>query len=114
MPMKNPPHPGGFVLRQCIEPLGLSITDAATALGVTRTTLSELVNEKRGISPDRAVRLSKVFGGSAESWLCRAYRNRSRYEFLQPVYRRISLAREPDENVPRGSGDPPHNDPRFL
>ena len=69
MPMKNPPHPGGFVLRQCIEPLGLSITDAAAALGVTRTTLSELVNEKRGISPEMAVRLSKVFGGSAESWL---------------------------------------------
>jgi addiction module HigA family antidote len=68
MPMKNPPHPGGFELRQCIEPLGLSITDAA-ALGVTRTTLSELVNEKRGISPEMAVRLSKVFGGSAESWL---------------------------------------------
>ena len=68
MPMKNPPHPGGFVLRQCIEPLGLNIT-AAAALGVTRTTLSELVNEKRGISPEMAVRLSKVFGGSAESWL---------------------------------------------
>lgn len=69
MPMKNPPHPGGFVLRQCIEPMGLSITAAAAALGVTRTTLSELVNEKRGISPEMAVRLSKVFGGSAEGWL---------------------------------------------
>ena len=69
MPMKNLPHPGGFVLRQCIEPLGLSITDAAAALGVTRTTLSELVNGRRGISPEMAVRLSKVFGGSAESWL---------------------------------------------
>src|SRR5215472_16699304 len=69
MPMKNPPHPGGVVRRQCIEPLGLSITEAAAALGVTRTTLSELVNEKRGISPEMAVRLSKVFGGSAESWL---------------------------------------------
>ena len=46
--MKNPPHPGGFILRQCIQPLGLTITDAAAALGVTRTTLSELVNEKRG------------------------------------------------------------------
>jgi addiction module HigA family antidote len=63
--MKNPPHSGGFVLRQCIEPLNLSITQAAAALGVTRTTLSELVNEKRGISPE----MSKVFGGSAESWL---------------------------------------------
>jgi len=69
MPMKNPPHPGGLVFQQCIEPLGLSITEAAAALGVTRTTLSELVNEKRGISPEMAVRLSKVFGGSAESWL---------------------------------------------
>ena len=69
MQMKNPPHPGGFVLRQCIEPLDLSITDAAAALGVTRTTLSELVNGKRGISAEMAVRLSKVFGGSAESWL---------------------------------------------
>jgi antitoxin HigA-1 len=69
MPMKNPPHPGGFVLRQCIEPLGLTITEAAAALGVTRTTLSELVNGKRGISPEMAVRLSKVFGGSAATWL---------------------------------------------
>jgi antitoxin HigA-1 len=68
MPMKNPPHPGGVVLRQCIEPLGLTIT-AAAALGVTRTTLSELVNGKRGISPEMAVRLWQVFGGSAESWL---------------------------------------------
>ena len=54
---------------ECIEPLGLSITDAAAALGVTRNTLSELVNGKRGISPEMAVRLSKVFGGNAESWL---------------------------------------------
>jgi len=67
--MKNPPHPGSFVFRQCIEPLGISVKDAAAALGVTRTTLSELVNEKRGISPEMAVRLSKVFGGSAESCL---------------------------------------------
>ena len=69
MPMKNPPHPGVVVLQECIEPLGLTITQAAEALGVTRNTLSELVNGKRGISPEMAVRLSKVFGGSAESWL---------------------------------------------
>jgi len=67
--MKNPPHPGVVVYEECIEPLGLSITDAAAALGVTRNTLSELVNGKRGISPEMAVRLSKVFGGNAESWL---------------------------------------------
>jgi addiction module HigA family antidote len=69
MPMKNPPHPGEVVLTECIEPLGLSITAAAAALGVTRTTLSELVNGKRGISAEMAFRLSQVFGGSAQSWL---------------------------------------------
>ena len=69
MTVKNPPHPGGVVLRECIEPLGLTTTDAAEALGATHNTLSELVNEKRGISPEMAVRLSMVFGGSAESWI---------------------------------------------
>jgi antitoxin HigA-1 len=69
MAMKNPPHPGTVVLEECIEPLHLSITGAATALGVTRNTVSELVNGKRGISPEMAVRLETVFGGSAESWL---------------------------------------------
>jgi len=86
--MKNPPHPGDFVLRQCIEPLGLSITDAA-ALGVTRTTLSELVNGKRGISPEMAVRLSKVFGGSAESWLVQ----QAQYDLAQVRADRIKLKR---------------------
>jgi addiction module HigA family antidote len=89
MPMKNPPHPGGFVLRECIEPLGLSITAAAAALGVTRTTLSELVNEKRGISPEMAVRLSKVFGGSAESWLVQQVQ----YELSHVRADRMKLAR---------------------
>jgi len=69
MNMKNPPHPGEVVLRQCIEPTGLTITDAAAALGVTRNTLSELVNGKRGISPEMAVRISQVFGGTEEGWL---------------------------------------------
>src|SRR6202167_2682742 len=69
MTMKNPPHPGGVVLRQCIEPLGLTITEAAEALGVARNTLSELVNGKRGISPEMAVSLSKVFGGTEDGWL---------------------------------------------
>jgi addiction module HigA family antidote len=88
MAMKNPPHPGGFVLRQCIEPLGLTITDAA-ALGVTRTTLSELVNGKRGISPEMAVRLSKVFGGSAVCWLTQ----KALYELAQVRADRIKLRR---------------------
>jgi addiction module HigA family antidote len=89
MPIKNPPHPGGFVLRQCIEPLGLSITEAAAALGVTRTTLSELVNGKRGISAEMAVRLSKVFGGSAESWLVQ----QAQYELAQVRTGRLKLKR---------------------
>ena len=69
MPMKDPPHPGGVVLQECIEPSGLTITQAAEALGVTRNTLSELVNGKRGISPEMAVRIAKVFGGPEEGWL---------------------------------------------
>ena len=89
MAMKNPPHPGGVVLRQCIEPLGLTITEAATALGVTRTTLSELVNEKRGISPEMAVRLSQVFGGSAESWVIQ----QAQYDLAQVQADRIKLKR---------------------
>jgi addiction module HigA family antidote len=89
MPMKNPPHPGGVVLRQCIEPLGLTITDAAAALGVTRTTLSELVNGKRGISPEMAVRLAQVFGGSAESWLTQ----QAHYELAHVRSDRIKLKR---------------------
>lgn len=69
MPMKNPPHPGGIVLRDCIEPSGLSITDAAERLEISHFTISELVNGERGVSPEIAVRVSKAFGGSAESWL---------------------------------------------
>ncbi len=79
MPMKNPPHPGKVVLEECIKPLGLSITEAAKGLGVTRVTLSRLVNGKQGISPDMAVRLSKAFGGSAESWL----RQQMNYDLAQ-------------------------------
>jgi addiction module HigA family antidote len=87
MPMNNPPHPGGFVFRQCIEPLGLTITAAAAALGVTRTTLSELVNGKRGISPEMAVRLSQVFGRSAESWLLQ----QAQYDLAQIPTGRMKL-----------------------
>lgn len=89
MIMKNPPHPGGVVLRQCIEPLGLSITDAAAALGVTRNTLSELVNEHRGISPEMAVRLEKVFGASAEGWMVQ----QAHYDLAHVHRERIKLKR---------------------
>ena len=89
MTMKNPPHPGGVVLRQCIEPLGLTITVAAAALGVTRNTLSEIVNEKRGISPEMAVRLAKVFGGTEEGWLVQ----QAQYDLAQVRRDRIKLKR---------------------
>ena len=89
MPTKNPPHPGGFVFRICIEPLGLTITDAAAALGVTRTTLSELVNERRGISPEMALRLSLVFGRSAEAWLMQ----QAKYDLAQLPAGKIKLKR---------------------
>ena len=69
MRMKNPPHPGRLVLKDCLEPLGLSITKAAEALGVTRLTLSNLVNGKNGVSPEMAIRLSKAFGGRPDVWL---------------------------------------------
>jgi len=68
---KQVPHPGEFIYSQCVEPSGFTITEAAAALGVTRPGLSDLLNGKRGISPEMAVRLSKLFGGTEESWLAR-------------------------------------------
>lgn len=69
MPMKNPPHPGEHVRHDCIEPLGLSITEAARHLGVTRQALNNLVNGHSGVSAEMALRLSKAFGGNPEVWL---------------------------------------------
>jgi len=69
MRMKHPPHPGRIVRQECIEPLGMTITEAAERLGVTRQTLNNLVNEKAGISPEMAIRLSKAFGSGPEVWL---------------------------------------------
>lgn len=89
MIMKNPPHPGEVVLRQCIEPLGLTITEAAAALGVTRNTLSELANGKRGISPEMAVRLAKVFGGTEQGWLVQ----QAQYDLAHVRRDRLNLKR---------------------
>ena len=69
MPKNNPPHPGEYVLEECIKPLGLSIGEAARGLGVNRSTLSRLINRKSGVSPEMAVRLSMAFGSTAEMWL---------------------------------------------
>jgi len=89
MSMKNPPHPGTVVLDECIEPLGLNITQAAEALGVSRVTLSELVNGRRGISAEMAIRLSKAFGGNAESWLVQ----QAQYDLAQVKADRIKVKR---------------------
>jgi addiction module HigA family antidote len=67
--MHNPPHPGEVLRELCIEPLGITVTDAARSLGVSRKTLSAILNERAGISPEMAIRLSKAFDTTAESWL---------------------------------------------
>jgi len=69
MTMHNPPHPGDVIRELCLEPLGISVTDAAKGLGVTRKALSELLNGKSGVSPSMALRLAIAFDSTPESWL---------------------------------------------
>jgi addiction module HigA family antidote len=69
MPMKNLPHPGRSIRNACLEPLGLSVTAGAKVLGVTRQALNNVINGKSGISPEMAIRLSKAFGSTPETWL---------------------------------------------
>jgi len=69
MEMFDPPHPGEIIREDCLKPLNLSVTDAAKGLGVSRQSLSELLNGRNGISPDMAIRLEKGGWGTAESWL---------------------------------------------
>lgn len=69
MPMFNPPHPGIIIRELCIDALGITVTEAAKSLGITRKTLSMLLNGGSGISPEMALRLSRVFGRNPESWL---------------------------------------------
>lgn len=83
MPMKNPPHPGLSVRHDCLEPLGLNVTDAAKRLGVSRKQLSDIVNCHAGISPEMAIRLHKAFGGGADTWL----RLQAAYDLAQAMER---------------------------
>ena len=69
MPMKNPSHPGLSVRLNCLEPFGLSVTEGAKVLGVSRTTLSRLINCQAGVSPDMAIRLAKAFGATPDIWI---------------------------------------------
>lgn len=93
MPMRVPPHPGRIVRQDCLKPLGLSVTDAAKALGVSRNALSEIVNERRGISPEMAIRLDKAFGGGADSW----HMMQANYDMAQAMKQadRIKVERVP-------------------
>ena len=91
MRMHNPPHPGEVLKGLCLEPLGLSVTEAADALGVSRKTLSGILNGRAGISPDMAIRLSMAFGTSPESWL----HQQSMYDLW------IAEPREPKPTVKR-------------
>ncbi|MBK7975406.1 MAG: HigA family addiction module antidote protein [Deltaproteobacteria bacterium] len=67
--MHNPPHPGEIIREECLAPLNMSVTAAAEALGVSRKTVSELVNEKAAVTPEMAIRLAAAFGTSAEVWV---------------------------------------------
>ena len=94
--MKNPPHPGLSVRYDCLEPLELSVTEAARKLGVSRKQLSELVNARSGISPEMAIRLDKAFGGGADTWL----RMQAAYDLAQAMKKADCI------RVERITGDP--------
>lgn len=87
MLMYNPPHPGEILRELCLEPLGISVTAAASGLGVSRKTLSSILNGRAGISPEMAVRLSIAFETSSESWL----NQQSQYDLWQAEQHRDSL-----------------------
>ena len=84
MLMHNPPHPGQVIKTLCIEPLGLTVTEVAAALGVSRKTLSAIINARAGITPEMAIRLSMAFDTTAESWLTQ----QSQYDLWQAEQRR--------------------------
>lgn len=87
MKMHTPPHPGEVLRELCLEPLGLSVSEAAKALGISRKTLSSILNGRAGISPEMAVRLSIAFDTSAESWL----NQQTQYDLWLAEKRRKSL-----------------------
>ena len=85
--MKNPPHPGLSIRHDCLEPLGLSVTEAARKLGVSRKQLSAIVNGRSGISPEMAIRLDKAFGGGATTW----YQMQAAYDLTKAVDKSDSI-----------------------
>lgn len=87
MPMKNPPHPGKLVREICLNGLNITVTEAAAALGVSRLTLSRIINGKSGISADMAIRLAQVFGSTPGHWL----RMQLSYDLAQAEQRNANL-----------------------
>ena len=87
MPMKNPPHPGLSVRLNCLEPFSLTVTEGAKVLGVSRTTLSRLINGQAGVSPDMAIRLSKAFGAPPDIWI----RMQAAYDLAQARQHEASI-----------------------
>jgi len=87
MLMHNPPHPGEIIRELCLDPLEISVTEAAGSLGVSRKTLSSILNGRAGISPEMAIRLSIAFDTSPESWL----NQQSQYDLWQAEQKRSSL-----------------------
>jgi antitoxin HigA-1 len=95
--MKNPAHPGGFIRHEIIEPLGLSVTGAAEALGVTRATLSTLLNERAHLSPEMALRIEKAFGVSMDTLM----RMQNSYDIAQARKRESDIKVLPFKGTPR-------------
>lgn len=95
MPMKHPPHPGHSIKDACLTPLGLNVTEGAKVLGITRPTLSKVINGKSAISPDMAIRLSKAFGSTPETWL----KMQLAYDLAQARDRANSIQIEPYQSV---------------
>ena len=93
MPMKNPPHPGKVVRVSCLEPLGLSVTQGAEVLGVSRQALSNVVNCRARVSGNMAIRLAKAFGSTTETWI----RLQAAYDVAQAQQREDQIDVKPYE-----------------
>ena len=89
-PMFDPPHPGLSVKIDCLEPAGLTVTEGAKALGVSRQALSKLINGSAGISPEMALRLAKAFGSTPDMWL----RLQMAYDLAQALKREPEITRD--------------------
>ena len=100
--MKNPPHPGRVVRRQCLDALGMSVTDGARHLGVSRKALSDVVNGHAGISPEMAIRLSKAFGSRPEVWAGMQFQ----YDLAQALKRADEIEVKQVPQPARNNADP--------